>query len=295
MSLRRFHIAALAAAALTALGAAAAAAGPWALAPGEYYTELQGSFFSTGTYYDNDGNRMDLPGLQEQRALTSYSELGWKPRLSVQLSLPALSNTERAAGTAMSNQGFGDFGFGLRYALHNGASATSLQLAWRAPAGYNRMLAPALGSGRQRLALSLGLGRPLGHKGFVQLGGGYAYDFVKVGAHKSDATADAIDRNWADHVLANGALGFWMGRLMVAGLYEGEIAASAGDALKSTSHLAGPRFTYRVDDRLDAFAGSWHSPGGENVLHVDQYSAGVAWKMTKLGRLQGFLGGDARP
>jgi hypothetical protein len=61
------------------------------------------------------------------------------------------------------------------------------------------------------------------------------------------------------------------------------------------SHLAGARFTYRVDSRLDAFAGSWHSPAGEHVLHLDRFYAGLAWKSTKLGRQQGFLGSDRRP
>ncbi len=296
MSLRRFHLAALAAAALSACGAAAAAAGPWALAPGEYYTELRGSFYSSATAYDNGGNRMLTGGLMEQRALTSYTELGWKKRLSVQLSLPALSNTLRAAdGSTGTSSGLGDFGFGLRYSLHDAASASALQLNWTTPAGYNRLLAPGLGSGRQRLAASLELGRPLGKAGFVQLGGGYAYDYVQIGARKTGSDASAIERDWADHALAHGALGFWMGHLMVAGLYQGEFGTSAGSDLKTTTQLAGPRFTYRVDNRLDAFFGSWHSPAGKNVPHLDQYYGGVAWKMTKLGRLQGFLGGNARP
>ena len=47
--------------------------------------------------------------------------------------------------------------------------------------------------------------------------------------------------------------------------------------------------------RLDVFAGSWHTPSGRNTLALDQYYAGLAWKSTKLNRLQGFLGGDARP
>lgn len=296
MSLRRFHFAALAAAAFTAVFAAAAAAGPWALAPGEYYTEISGRVFSSGTYYDNDGNRMSLGGLYEQRALTSYTELGWKPRWSVQLGLPVLSNTVRAAdGSTGTSSGFGDFQLGLRYALRNGPSATAVQFGWTAPAGYNAKLAPGLGSGLQRLEAAVEVGRALGGNGFVQLGGGYAYDFLAFGSRKGPEEAVGGERDWADHVSASAALGFWMGRLMVAGLYDGEIATSAGREEQTTAHLAGPRFTYRLDDGLDAFAGSWHSPGGENVLHVDQYYAGVAWKLTKLGRLQGFLGGDQRP
>lgn len=294
MSLRRFHIAAIAAAALAA-SSVAAAAGPWALAPGEYYTELRGSFFSTGTFYDDDGNRMPSGGLYEQRAVSSYTELGWKDHWSVQLSLPALSNTVRDGGSAATRSGFGDFGLGFRYSLVNGPSATALQFGWTAPAGYNTRLGPALGSGLQRLQASLELGRPLGTNGFVQVGGGYAYDFLTVGARSTDASDVASKRTWSDHALAHAAVGLWMGQLQVAGQYRGEIGTSSGLDLETTTHLAGPRLAYRMDERLDAIAGSWHSPGGKNVPHLNQFYAGVAWKMTKLNRLQGFLGGDKRP
>ena len=32
-----------------------------------------------------------------------------------------------------------------------------------------------------------------------------------------------------------------------------------------------------------------------NDLHVDEFYAGLAFKSTKLNRLQGFLGNDSRP
>ena len=95
MTLRRHLSAALAAAALMTFAATAAVAGPWSLAPGEYYTELRGSFFSASSFYDDNGDRMGTNTLFESRSLRSYSELGWKKHLSVQLSLPAVSNTFR--------------------------------------------------------------------------------------------------------------------------------------------------------------------------------------------------------
>jgi hypothetical protein len=49
--------------------------------------------------------------------------------------------------------------------------------------------------------------------------------------------------------------------------------------------------TYRVDERMDVFAGSWHTPRGRNVLHHDLYYCGIAWKHTGLDRLAGALGG----
>jgi hypothetical protein len=46
-----------------------------------------------------------------------------------------------------------------------------------------------------------------------------------------------------------------------------------------------------VDDRMDVFAGSWHTASGRNVLHTDQFFAGIAWKQTGLDRLAGAMGG----
>lgn len=299
MSLRRFHIAALAAAALAMGGATVAAAGPWALAPGEYYTELRGSFFSTGSFYDNDGNRMPVDGLYEQRALTSLTELGWKKRWSVQMSLPVVSNTVRSGGGAITSSGLSDLSLGLRWSLVNGPNAAAVQLRWSGPAGYNPNLAPGLGSGMQHLSAGLEAGMPLGDMGFVQAGAGYDWEFLAVGAREQSLEPLGLPltpkADWADHAYANFAVAFWMGRLQAAGLYAGDFVVETGRTYETTTHLAGPRLTYRVDERLDAFFGSWHSPGGKNVLHLDQYYAGVAWKMTKLNRLQGFLGGDKRP
>ncbi len=299
MSLRRYFFAALAAAALVTSGATVAAAGPWALAPGEYYTELRGSFFSSGTFYDNDGNRMSVDGLYEQRALTSLTELGWKKRWSVQMSLPVVSNTVRSGGAAATSSGLSDLALGLRWSLANGPRATAVQLRWSGPTGYNPNLAPGLGSGMQHLSAGLETGAPLGDMGFVQAGAGYDWEFLSIGAREQSLEPLGLPltptADWADHAYATFAVAFWMGRLQAAGLYAGDFVVETGRTNKSTSHLAGPRFTYRVDERLDAFFGSWHSPGGKNVLHLDQYYGGVAWKLTKLNRLQGFLGGDKRP
>jgi len=297
MSLRRFHIAALAAIAFSASCAAVAAAGPWSLAPGEYFTELRGSFFSSGTYYDDDGNRMTLGGLYEQRGLTSETELGWKKKWSLQMGLPALSITTRdQAGPTATSAGFGDLSLGLRYSLANGATASAIQLGWTAPTGYNTALEPSLGDGLQRLEATFEMGGPLGDRGFYQAGAGYAYEYLTIGSRSTDTTEVGSKRDWSDHVLVEGAIGWWLGNLLVSGEYQGEIAAASGGLNPEyTSHLVGPRFTYGVDERLDAFAGSWHTPGGKNVLHVDQFYAGVAFKATKLNRLQGFLGSDKRP
>ena len=298
MTLRRHLAAALAAAALMTFAASSAVAGPWSLAPGEYYTELRGSFFSASSFYDDNGDRVGTNTLYESRSLRSYSELGWKKHLSVQLSLPAVSNTFRDSDDhiATSNSGLGDFGFGMRWSFANGAKATALQLAWQAPTGYNPALNPALGDGNQALSAALHLGGTAGKNAFWQASAGYKYDYRSAGARSTDAAADgAAAVDWADHFTTDGAVGLWMGDLNLAGQWVAELPMSSGRALETQWVLAGPRLTYRVDERIDAFAGSWHSPIGKNVLHIDEYYAGVTWKATKLNRMQGFLGGSKRP
>jgi len=297
MSPRRNIVVAAAAAVLAASFATAAAAGPWSLAPGEYETELLGSQRSSNSFYDDGGTRIGRDGRDEARGATWSTELGWTKRWSFQMSVPAVSVTDQTASSrlAVSRAGLGDLAFGLRASLLNKASAAAFQLQWQAPAGYDRALTPALGDGQQRLSAGLELGRALGHFGFVQAGGGYLYDYRMIGSRSTDPADGEAKTDWGDHVVADGALAFWIGRLQVAGQYAGQFAGATGRSTKTTAQMAGPRLTYRVDGRLDAFAGSWHTPAGKNTDHFDEYYAGIAWKMTRLNRLQGFLGGDTRP
>lgn len=313
MRLRRHIAAASAAAAMIALSAISAAAAstmslayspdasPWSLAPGEYYTELSGSSFAASSYYDAAGDRIGLPGKVQQRAFRSYTELGWKKSLSVQLSMPLVTNTVRGASSSASLTGLEDFAFGLRYKLTNGATASAVQLRWEAPSGYNSKLVVPAGDGRQKLSASLQLGGAAGKGGFWQLGGGYRYDYVAVAGREAgekiygEITATDTKHDWADHATFNAAYARWFGKLQVAGLYDGAFHVTTGRDYKVFAQAAGPRFTYRVDERVGAFAGSWHTPSGRNTPHYDEYYAGIAWRSTKLTRLQGFLGGDKRP
>ena len=62
-----------------------------------------------------------------------------------------------------------------------------------------------------------------------------------------------------------------------------------------TLHLAGPVLVWRVDDRLDLTAGSWSTAMAKNALDYNQVYVAVAFKQTRLNRLQGFLGGTKAP
>ncbi len=315
MSLRSSLRAALALLAL-AVSASSAAAGPWVLSPNDFHASLGGSFFSAGSAYNADGDRVALGGLAERRAIDASVEFSVRRWLGMRLAIPVVSATSRdnSSGTAFTNTGLGDLRMGLRVPIVSGATALALNLDWQAPSGYNRVLAPLVaddagkgaGAGLQKLEASLQLGLPLGQRGFLQLGGGYRHEGLVFGSRKTDGGPGDPELDWADHMTADAALGVWFTeRLLVAGVYRAEIAGATGRQVAGpgntlvddevTTQLAGSRITYRVDDRLDVFAGSWHSPGGTNVLHLDQFHAGIAWKSTRLNRLQGFLGNAKRP
>jgi hypothetical protein len=274
---------------------------PWSLAPGEYYTELSGSSFAATSYYDGQATRLGLGDRYQSRAFRSYSELGWKKRMSVQLSLPLVTNSWRMTPPSDAvASGLEDFGFGLRYRLSNGRTASSLQLRWEAPTGYNTKLFPAVGDGLQKFSLSWQLGRAMGTSTFAEAGVGFRYAFRGLGnrapADKTygDAVATTGSQDWAEQTTLHAAFARWVGRVMVAGTYEGAFNVSTGRPYKVVDQGVGPRITYRVDERVDTFAGSWHTPWGRNTLHFDEYYAGIAWRLTKLNRLQGFHGGDQR-
>ena len=291
-----------------------AQAGPWNLAPGEYASELRGGWFSADGYHDQNGGRAPLAGdgLWEQRSLTSYSELGWKPGINFLVGVPALSVTRRrdpALDEGPTQTGLGDALLGLRYRLANGPTAAALELEWKAPLSYerNRFLthadsvvagdtngdgdsldanvarqlgSPVLGDGQQDLTLSLLLGKTLSH-GFVQVAGGYKYRFETP----------------TDQIVFGADLGFWLTpSLLLAGRYQGEVAKKGDRPTDDPDeHRVGPLLVYRVDDHMDLFAGSMHTASAKNALHKDEIQVGFAFRQTKLHRFEGFLGGTAAP
>ena len=316
---------------VAALIGATAHAGAWIPAPGERYTELRTSVFSSDSYHGTDGGRWALVGggLYEQRTLLSYTELGWKKHVSVFLGLPAVSVTRRTGdgGFNRTESGFGDVQAGFRISLANGRTALAIQLEWDGPAGYRRTFtpidslrrrhavdgslvspvvidaaeqAPILGNGRQSGIARLVFGTPLGSRGFLELEGGYR----------------RYDTQYAQQIVTGGDVGFWLGpSLMIGGRYRGAIAfggqsadptaaiatggAAGGEGPfegdRITEHLSGPVLVYRVDDHMDLVAGSLHTASAKNALHVDQVYVALAFKKTGLNRLQGFLGNKRSP
>jgi hypothetical protein len=273
-----------------------AAAGPWSLKPGEYYSALNAELFSSTSAYDQNSHREALDRRLDHRTFTSTNEFGWKKRMSVLLSMTALSATSFHGGTGIeeTETGLTELQLGLHYNLVNGAQGAAIEAGWFAPLGYDRVLSPLLGDGRQRLYGRLDWGTSLGTRAFGLASAGWTYRYRKFGSGDSSFTANPLNSS-ASFVTLGASGGWWAGRsLLIGARYEGrQVIASNGD--KDTEegaslHQVGPVVVVRVDDRLDVLAGSMSTAAGKNSLHFDSYYVAIAFKQTSLTRLQGFMG-----
>ena len=305
-------------------------AGAWTLSPGEYYSQIMGSWSSSDTYHGPSGSRFFLArgGLVEERSLLSYNEIGWKKNLSFLVGIPVRSITRRfgvdgGQRALPTTSGLADGQIGFKYRLVQGGPAAAIQLEWKPPFSYDPVFRlshqdsvragdatgdgdslnvhaaqqlgrPVLGDGQNDVTVSLHLGTGLATRGFVQVAGGYRYRF----------------QDPRDQIVGSADMGMWVGRfLMVGGRYDGLYTLEAAD-LPSVSqwwgagsdpnqrqvrHRAGPMLLLRVDDRMDLMAYTMHTLTAKNALHTDEIFVGVAFRHTTLNRLQGFLGTAKNP
>jgi hypothetical protein len=323
MSLRRTAAAALALATLTLAPPShgyPATGTPWVLKPGEFYSEVTGSVFAANTFHDDGSERPPLNGKLDQRELVSYNELGWKTRASVWLAVPIVNRgfTRFSGGTSTST-GLGDLDLGLRFRMKGGSTPASLSFGWTAPLGGNRKLFPGIdgdggtdpaiyppfspsnasdtsmyfNQGLQSLRVGVDFGGRAWKRAFWTAGGEWRYRFLEfLNTDKSSHNARFIG--------GHASLGWWaMNSLLVEGLFQGEWLTSQSENYDRNlaidrdpkRTLAGPRLTWRVDDRMDVVAGSWHVANGKNVIHYDQYYFGIAWRQSSLSRYAGAYGG----
>jgi len=304
-------------------GATAARAGAWSLARGEYLSEVQTATYSTRTYYDAAGARIDFPapGFKlEQLGFSWRNEVGWRKKLSLQFGITGLMVTgfdRTLLGTTLATfaptqTGLSQFDFGLHYNLTSGSRAAAIEVGWHAPAGYDRELSHGLGDARQEFSGRLNLGSSLGTRGFLEVSGGGSYRFHKLGSSTKTANLDPLLTTNVYYDFG-ADMGLWLGRsVMLGGRYQGRMLGSTtgeggpsnvhwigpmelrGDAqLDESAHLAGPFLLFRLDDRADLTAGSYSTPAGKNALHFDQFYISLAFKQSKLKRNQGFLGSSA--
>jgi hypothetical protein len=299
---------------LLVVTASNAAASAWSLDPGEFYSQIYGSTFSSDTYYDQHGDRAFLHGggLWEERSLVSYNELGWKPKISFILGIPVKSVTRELGGAEAAlatATGPADGTIGFRYRLENGRRAMAVEVDWITPLSYERsrflthadsvaagdtngdgdsldanaarqLGSPTLGDGVQNVAVNFQFGLEL-TRGFFEGSGGFKYRWEAP----------------ANQFLLGADLGFWLTRgVLLAGRYRGVISSTPQDPnFEPVEHRLGPVLLYRIDQHMDVFVASMHTAAGTNTLHTDEIFAGFAFKQTKLNRLQGYLGGISPP
>lgn len=256
-------------------------AGPWQLAPGEYYSQLDASRDVSHSQYDADGGRTVTPLKLERRALNVSTQLGWKKWATLTLSAPARSATLSGNAFERTETGFGDIGVGFGVPVKTGRTAISLEGLWTAPLGYETVTAPTLGFGKQNVAgtVAAGTGFP-SFSTFVEASGGYRHWFNR----------------YADQLVASARVGVWLGSsVLLVGHYAGDLSHSEAGKDRVDQQLVGPELRVRVDERMDMIVGSNHTASGKNIRHVDEYYVGVAYRQTKLDRLQGLIGGKLRP
>lgn len=301
---------------LSVLLPSTALADAWVLPPGDWSTEIRGTFFNADTYRNGDGTRVPLEngGVFEQHSLSAWNEFGWKKNLGVFVSIPYVSATRRFANDQrlLSTTVLGDMRLGARYALLHGATALSVNVTWKAPMGYNRSVSQAWdvrdtvvtetqtltypfvrrdttvnivdsapGRGQQDIAGTIAFGVEIAGRGFIEAEAGYNYRFDDP----------------ADQFVAAASAGLWFGNLLIGGRYQGAQAIGDGTTPidKISEHLVGPVVLYRIDDHIDLSAGSLHTAAGEHVLHADRVYVALTVKQSALNRLQGFLGNAHRP
>ena len=292
----------------------------WSLRPGEYYSEFLAGWSSSDHYYDQHGTKLPLAGggLWEERSLVSYNELGWKKRVSFILGIPALSITRQfgqvhqAVNPVPTASGLGDALIGFKWRIADGRTAAALELDWKAPLGYERngffshadsvgagdtngdgdsldvnklkqLGSPVLGDGQQDITGSFLAGTAIGSRTFVQGSAGYRYRFEEA---------------FTDQIVTSADVGIWFTHsLMLGGRYRGLFVAqkSANPTRDPERQLVGPILVLRIDERMDMIASTLHTWSAKNALHTDEVFVGVAFRQNKLDRLQGFLGGGAKP
>jgi len=277
-----------------------ARADAWTPARGEYYSEMQAGRSVADTYLDANGDRQTATGVLEQRSLLFYNEFGWKKSMSWVLAAPILSNTGRIGSFSHTETGLGDVRLGLRYKLKNAATAANLGFYWTAPLGYDATATafPPLGDGLQSLTFRLDAGRSLGGAAFAEAAGGYRIRYKGAyGGQKPLGDPDYRALSYQKQTVWHAQAGWWFGAsLLVLGHYDGAITMDHGDAVSDVAaHVVGPELRYRVDDRMDVYAGSYHVANGRNVAHPDEYYIGFAFRSTKLNRVQGVTGTKQRP
>jgi len=259
--------------------------GAWTVSPGEWYSEVSATRAYAASRFFPDGRNGALAneGRFQQFEVTSYNELGWRKNTSFMLAIPFTSLALRDRQQSATVSGLSDFVAGIRMRLKDEKPAFVFDAGWIAPAGYNKNLSPRLGDGRHKFFGSMHAGVSLPFfPGFVQAARGFYF-----------VTEDG-ELYWRTRVEAAG----WIGSKVLIGLRyadQAPLSVSGGVGEFPHNYLAGATATVRVDDRMDISVGADRQFFGRNALDGTQFQVVLGFKRTKLGSMQGHLGGGLSP
>lgn len=263
----------------------AADGGAWTVGRGEWFSEVSGTRMSANASFLEDGRDVALDGglRIQSRTVTSYNEIGWKKNVSVALTLPFEDLTYSAGRDEATVSGLSDLRAALRFRLREGAPSLVLDVGWKAPLGYEKRLVPSLGNGRQ--------------EAFGDFYGGFSLPWLP-GFVQASRGFNFVGEDGLLIATTNADLAGWCGSRVLIGMRYSDatiISSESNVYDMSAAYSAGPVVLVRVDDRLDVSGGSWFTWFGRNALRSNEVYLAVAFKQSKLNRLQGFLGTSQRP
>ena len=240
---------------VTAAGAAAQSA--WTLERGGYAFDNSFLLRSTDEFYDAEGNKVTVTDAK----LKEFSNVSnFEP---TQSSDPNLTNT-----------GFADMTFGLRYRALEKTVVVSVQAdAVVAPGYYEAFTVPELGHGRFQYGGQVLAGTVFESiRGYGQVGGGYR----------------AVTGGRADLWLAHAEAGAFLANpVRVRALWHWNNHTGDGPY----ENQFGGRLTgdYRISNKVQVSAGADRTFGGQNVEAGTYFFLGVSVRGNSLGKYQGPL------
>jgi hypothetical protein len=292
---------------LSALGLLASrdagATGPWVQSDDGYYVTVRPGLLSTSKYYDASGAVVDGGGSFKYRDLSVRfdGEYGMSSHMTFLLGMPLQFRkltVDANDPPSLSNNGFGDLLFGLKYGFLDpaGNAALALELTGNTPTGYNSkdFGIPSMGRGRFSALAAVHAGMTFDPAPvYVQGEVGYRY-FTAREAIPPDTTKSSVVSNAVVYTIEAGV--FVSPKILIVGEYLAEQALDTKNKpeYQSLSQVGG-NVQYRLKPGLDLLAGLRTTVSGKTLgggtgsiaFKGTTIRLGVSLKGNDLGRYRG--------
>ncbi|OQX11411.1 MAG: hypothetical protein BWK76_19170 [Desulfobulbaceae bacterium A2] len=246
------------------LAPAPALAGAWGQAPGEVFFSLQGSWYSTDSFFDSEGSRRDRGGRFRKYELNPYLEYGLSEADSLTANLFSQWLEDDAGGRLRRNQGPAEqeLGWKRRLFQHNGG-VLAIHGLMIVPGGSDTAKTPRLDTDRYGAEANLLYGRSTtlwGKKALLDLRLGYR-DYFGYPASQIRANLTGgydIAERW--QVL--------LGAELHHGLRNDDSEAALDSALIATDYRLlklSLTLRYQLSDHASLVAGGYTHAWGENT------------------------------